>query len=221
MHFQRSRGTALELEEIRTASNTVLVTYFKSTTIKANEVNTADLGFLEAQWRTGCGDQQVCHRGRRLRSPHLLASSRQRSGTECITRCTLHTVTPASCLTTTRSSASPSETNQRHIPAFQVRYANFAIWLGDGGARPISGSLPAYSVFKLSSGETVRKVERDWQRHILGGFHERIDLATVPEGGPYKIAVQGYGCSYPFGVGGDFSRRLAHISTFRSLYHRR
>ena len=42
----------------------------------------------------------------------------------------------------------------------------------------------------------------------------------MPEGGLYKIAVKGYGCSYPFGVGGDFSRRLGHVA-FRSLYHQR
>ena len=53
-----------------------------------------------------------------------------------------------------------------------------------------------------------------------GDFVYRIDLSAVPEGGPYKIAVKGYGCSYPFGVGGDFSRRLGYVS-FRSLYHQR
>jgi hypothetical protein len=34
---------ALTLKEIRTASDTMLVAYFKSTTINANEVNTAPL----------------------------------------------------------------------------------------------------------------------------------------------------------------------------------
>ncbi len=36
-------SAALTLEEIHTASNNVLVAYFKSTAIKANEVNTTDL----------------------------------------------------------------------------------------------------------------------------------------------------------------------------------
>jgi len=38
-----STNAALTLEEIRTASNNVLVAYFKSTTIKPDEVNTTDL----------------------------------------------------------------------------------------------------------------------------------------------------------------------------------
>jgi len=48
----------------------------------------------------------------------------------------------------------------------------------------------------------------------------RLDLSAVPEGGPYKISVKGYGCSYLFGVGSDFSKRLGYVS-FRSLYHQR
>lgn len=42
-----SADAALKLEEIRTASNNVLVAYFKSTTINPNEVNTTDL----AAWK--------------------------------------------------------------------------------------------------------------------------------------------------------------------------
>ena len=53
-----------------------------------------------------------------------------------------------------------------------------------------------------------------------GDYVYRIDLSGVPEGGPYKISVSGYGCSYPFGVGGDFSRRLGYVA-FRALYYQR
>jgi endoglucanase len=53
-----------------------------------------------------------------------------------------------------------------------------------------------------------------------GDYVYRIDLASVPEGGPYKIAVQGYGSSHPFGVGGEFTRRLAHF-LFRAQYLQR
>jgi len=42
----------------------------------------------------------------------------------------------------------------------------------------------------------------------------------VPEGGPYQVCVAGYGCSYPFGVGGDFSSRLGYVA-FRALYYQR
>ena len=53
-----------------------------------------------------------------------------------------------------------------------------------------------------------------------GDYVYRIDLSAVPAGGPYRIVVSGYGCSYPFGVGGDFSRRLAYVA-FRALYYQR
>ena len=115
------------------------------------------------------------------------------------------------------------KTNQNAYSGLsKVRYANFAIWLGDGGPKPISGSLPEYSVFRLSNGETVAQgsLQEIGSDASSGDFVYRIDLSSVPEGGPYKIAVKGFGCSYPFGVGGDFSRRLAHVS-FRSLYHQR
>ncbi len=53
-----------------------------------------------------------------------------------------------------------------------------------------------------------------------GDYVYRIDLAKVPEGGPYKIVVDGIGCSYPFGVGGEFSKMLAH-QLFRAQYLQR
>src|ERR1017187_6545067 len=37
----------------------------------------------------------------------------------------------------------------------QVRYADFAIWLGDGGPQPISGPLPAYTVYNQFTGAQV------------------------------------------------------------------
>jgi endoglucanase len=116
------------------------------------------------------------------------------------------------------------KTNQNAYSALsKVRYANFAIWLGDGGSKQIRGDLlPTYTVFKVSTGQQVTQgtLKEIGQDESSGDFVYRIDLSAVPEGGPYKISVKGYGCSYPFGVGGDFSRRLGHIS-FRSLYHQR
>ena len=53
-----------------------------------------------------------------------------------------------------------------------------------------------------------------------GDYVYRIDLSGVPAGGPYRIIVSGYGCSYPFGVGGDFSERLGYVA-FRALYYQR
>jgi endoglucanase len=91
-----------------------------------------------------------------------------------------------------------------------------------GGSRQITGDLPTYTVFKVFTGEMVAQgsLREIGQDTSSGDFVYRIDLSAVPEGGPYKIAVKGYGCSYPFGVGGDFSRRLGYIC-FRSLYHQR
>ena len=106
-----------------------------------------------------------------------------------------------------------------------VRYANFAIWLGTGGAHPISGALPTYTVINQFTGEqvtngTLQMVTTAQPDTSSGDYVYRIDLSGVPEGGPYRVVVSGYGCSYPFGVGGDFSRRLAYVA-FRGLYYRR
>ncbi|MGD0744586.1 MAG: glycoside hydrolase family 9 protein [Verrucomicrobiota bacterium] len=106
-----------------------------------------------------------------------------------------------------------------------TRYANLAIWLGTGGSQQISGSLPTYTVFKQFTGEqvasgTLQTFGGGVQDSSSGDYVYRIDLSAVPEGGPYKVSVSGYGCSYPFGVGGDFSRRLGYVA-FRALYYQR
>ena len=103
----------------------------------------------------------------------------------------------------------------------KVRYANFAIWLGDGGSRTIEGALPAYSVLDGKGRKVAKGVLTDVGDDRSSGDHVyRIDLSAVPEGGPYRVSVQGYGVSWPFGVGGDFSKKVAWTS-FRALYHQR
>jgi len=96
----------------------------------------------------------------------------------------------------------------------KVRYAIFAIWLGDGGSKQISGDMPSYTVFRVADGAVITQgsLQSLGQDTSSGDFAYRIDLSAVPEGGPYKISVKGYGCSYPFGVGGDFSRRLGYVT---------
>ena len=114
------------------------------------------------------------------------------------------------------------KTNQVGYSALgHVRYANLAVWLGDGGAKKIEGALPEYSVIdrrgkKIVSG-TVKEIGED---RSSGDYVYRIDLSAVPEGGPYKVVVKGFGSSYPFGVGGDFSKKSGWTS-FRALYHQR
>ncbi|MBN2318080.1 MAG: glycoside hydrolase family 9 protein [Acidobacteria bacterium] len=115
------------------------------------------------------------------------------------------------------------KTNQSGYSAFsRTRYANFAVWLGTGGAQKIEGVLPSYEVFEPETNKTIAsgtltEIGKDGGS---GDYVYRIDLAAVPEGGPYKIAVHGYGSSHSFGVGGEFSKRLAHV-LFRAQYLQR
>lgn len=213
----------LSLKEIRTASNNILVAYFQSTIIQADEVKTDDLSAwkLDGQpvqaLHKFVTEADACEHHIYLQVPPLV------NGTK-YTLQTPHGET-SFVFDDTRIFCESIKTNQNaYCGLSKVRYANFALWLGDGGSQPIAGDLPTYTVFKMSTGETVTQgrlqplgKEADASS---GDFVYRIDLAAVPEGGPYKIAVQGYGCSYPFGVGGDFSRRLAYVE-FRSLYHQR
>jgi len=211
----------LALKEIRTASKDVLVAYFKSTVVNSNEVNTTDLASwkLNGQPVTAINrfvtEADACDHHIYLQVPTLV------SGT------TYTLQTPHGEMTFVfddRTTFCESiKSNQNGYSALsKVRYANFAIWLGDGGSRQITGDLPAYTVFKMANGAIIAQgiLQSLGEDASSGDFVYRIDLSDVPEGGPYRIAVKGYGCSYPFGVGGDFSRRLAYVS-FRSLYHQR
>ena len=103
----------------------------------------------------------------------------------------------------------------------KVRYANFAIWTGTGGGKKLEKGLPAYKVLDVKNKEVADgKLTEVGEDASSGGFVYRINLAEVPEGGPYKIVVDGVGCSYPFGVGGEFSDRLAY-TIFRAQYLQR
>jgi len=216
-----SANAALSLKEIRTASNDVLVACFKSGIIQADEVNTGDVSVWKLNGRPVTAihkfvtEADACDHHIYLQVPPLV------SGTS-YTLQTPHGDTTFA-FDDSRTFCESIKTNQNAYCALsKVRYANFAIWLGDGGSKQISGELPAYRVLRVSDGETVAQgtLREIGQDASSGDFVYRIDLSAVPEGGPYKIVVKGYGCSYPFGVGGDFSRRLAHVS-FRSLYHQR
>ena len=211
----------LSLKEIRTASNNVLVAYFKSTVAQADEVNTTDTSLWKLNGQPVMEinkfvtEADACDHHIYLQVPNLV------NGTS-YTLQTPHGDTTF-VFDDGKIFCESIKTNQNAYSALsQVRYANFAIWLGDGGSRQITGDLPTYTVFKLFTGETIAQgtLREIGQDDSSGDFVYRIDLSAVPEGGPYKIAVKGCGCSYPFGVGGEFSRRLGHIS-FRSLYHQR
>jgi endoglucanase len=115
------------------------------------------------------------------------------------------------------------KTNQAGYSALsKSRYAIFSIWLGTGGSRKIEGTLPSYEVFLQHSGNSIASgtIDEIGDDKSSGDYVYRIDLSDVPEGGPYKIAIKGFGCSYPFGVGGEFSKKAAYI-TFRGQYLQR
>lgn len=115
------------------------------------------------------------------------------------------------------------KTNQSAYSALsKKRFANFAVWTGTGGGSKIDGRLPEYDVFEVKTGKTVTRgtLSELGRNDNSGDFVYRIDLSKVPEGGPYKINLEGFGCSYPFGVGGQFSKRLAYVS-FRGLLYER
>jgi len=115
------------------------------------------------------------------------------------------------------------KTNQSGYSALsKVRYANFAIWTGTGGGGKIEGSLPSYEVFNIKSGKSIAigSLTELGENKNSGDFIYRIDLSAVPEGGPYKIDLKGYGCSWPFAVGGEYAKRLAYVS-FRGLLYER
>ena len=211
----------LSLKEVRTASNNVLVAYFQSDIIKADEVDISNL----SQWRINgqpvanahkfVTEADACDHHIYLQGPTLVNGKQY----------TLQTPYGGTTFTfdDKKIFCESIKTNQNAYSALsKVRYANFAIWLGDGGSQKISGVLPTYTVFNIGTGDQVTQgaLKAIGQDESSGDFVYQIDLSAVPEGGPYRISVKGYGCSYPFGVGGDFSRRLAHVS-FRALYHQR
>jgi endoglucanase len=211
----------LTFMEVRTASKDVLVAYFTSNVINTNEVSTDDLSAwkLNGQPVTAINrfitESDACDHHIYLHVPALVNGTTYTLQTPHGDKTFVFDDKTIYC--------ESIKSNQSGYSALsKVRYANFAIWLGDGGSKQISGDLPTYTVFKVASGEVITQgaLQTIGEDASSGDFVYRIDLSAVPEGGPYKIAVKGYGCSYPFGVGGDFSRRLGYVS-FRSLYHQR
>jgi endoglucanase len=214
----------LELTEIRTASNTVLVAYFLGPNL--NEVDTTNNGWQLNDKKPESIDKWVTsnwsgiefgyehHVYLTLKSPLVQGQKYELK-------------TPYGNKTFTFNSKAifceSIKTNQSaYSPLSKVRYANFAIWKGTGGSEKIQGQLPEYVVFETKTGIKVANgllTEAGFSENS-GDFVYRINLSEVPEGGPYKIEVKGFGSSHPFGVGGAFSQKLSYIS-FRGLLHQR
>ncbi len=111
-----------------------------------------------------------------------------------------------------------------------VRYANFGIFLGDLGPRQLE-NLSDFKVIDQNSGATIfsgdlvywgdhTDPENDHRNRGSGEHVYRIDLAAVPDGGPYVVSVPGFGISHPFSIGAEATRRISFVHT-RGLYHQR
>lgn len=103
------------------------------------------------------------------------------------------------------------------------RYANFGIFLGDLGPRQLEAPLQ----FEVLQQDTQVQISRgqasywgDDSKGTSGSYVYRLDLATLPSGGPYVIYLPGVGKSHAFHVGPVASAHAAYV-TARALYHQR
>ena len=219
-----SASAKLTIQEIRTASNNVIELFYTSDTLDANEVDISN----PAQWKVNGAEvlavnrigaaADKCDHFVYLTVPTLKNGKKYKIETPYGNYSLKFQDKAVYC--------EAIKTNQVAYSALSTkRFANFAIYLGDGGVKKIEGALPHYTVYKLKGKKTGKAVCSGQLTEIgddrsSGDFVYRIDLSQVPEGGPYKIVVDGYGSSYPFGVGGQFSQKLSYIS-FRSLFNQR
>jgi endoglucanase len=211
----------LTLKEIRTASNDVLVVFYTSDKIDINE---ADISNPTA-WKINGAPAKGIYKYVMQPDPcdhHIYIKTEQlNDGKEYMVE------TPYGnkrfVFTSDDILCESIKVNQAGYSALsKTRYANFAIWLGTGGSQKMEGNIPVYKVINTYSGKSILKgqLKEIGKDESSGDFVYRMDLSKVPEGGPYKIIVDGYGSSYPFGVGGEFSKRSAYL-LFRAQYLQR
>lgn len=215
----------LELTEIRTASNNILVAYFKGPDMNAINDTIVDNWSLNKEnpaainrWVTPKWDEIE------LNYEHHVYLDFDRNFVQNQSY-TLNT--PYGNATFVFDEAAvyceSIKTNQSAYSALStVRYANFSIWASNGKVEKIEGDLPEYYVVDINSEKQITSgtLEEVGSSENSGDFVYRINLSSVPKGGPYKVVVKGYGSSFPFAVGGEFSDRLAYIS-FRGLLYER
>lgn len=223
----------LALKEIRTASDAILVALFESRNVtgpvwdrvnQTNEVNAAD----RSKWKLDGQPVTAIHQ---FVTPaeycdyHIYLEVGKLVNGRHYTLQTPHGHTNF-VFDDRRMLCESIKVNQNaYSGASKARYANFAIWLGTGGGTNLSGPLPAFTVLNQTTGQQaaqgiLQPFGSGQPDASSGDSVYRIDLSGVPEGGPYIISVKGYGRSYPFGVGGEFSRRLGNVA-FRTLYYQR
>lgn len=217
--------TSMKISGVRTASQNILVVYFMGN--EMNEVNIDD----NNAWQLNGQQPQVIDKmvsphwsGKELGYEHrvyLTMAAPLKHGENYLLQSPYGE--KAFVFDEFKVLCESIKTNQSAYSALSTkRYANFAIWLGTGGGKEISGKLPEYKVVETATGETATHgiMEALGKNENSGDYVYRMDLSEVSEGGPYKIVVKGYGSSHPFGVGGAFSDRLAYVQ-FRGLLHQR
>ena len=214
----------LELKEIRTASNTILIVYFFGPNI--NEVST-----VPSEWKLNGQNPLSIEKwvtpnweNIEFGYEHHIYLNLSESFIEGMV---YELKSPFGDKTFTFSSKTifceSIKTNQGGYSGLSnVRYANFSIWTGTGGGSKIEGKLPQYSVIDIQTGKDVAKgkIIELGANENSGDYVYRMDISKVPEGGPFKLVVPGYGCSYPFTVGGQYAKHLAYVS-FRGLLYER
>ena len=210
----------ITLSEIRTASDRALVAFFNCDTFDINAIDISN----PAEWKINGKAAEAVHLYAMqtdgihfhvyLETGKLVKGKKYKVETPYGTKSIKFKEQDVFC--------ESIKTNQAAYSALsKSKYANFAIWLGTGGGRKIEGALPDFKVINAKGkAVTSGKIKEIGDDVSAGGFVYRIDLSGVPEGGPYKIVVNGYGSSYPFGVGGEFSKRLAY-TIFRAQYLQR
>jgi hypothetical protein len=141
------------LKEIRTASKDILVAYFQSTEANANEVNTTNL----ASWKLN--GQPVTAINKFVTEADACDHHIYLQVAPLVNGSTNTLETPHGEMTFVfddRTTFCESiKSNQSGSSALsKVRYANFAIWLGDGGSWPRKRSLmqPARKAIEANNG---------------------------------------------------------------------
>jgi endoglucanase len=106
-----------------------------------------------------------------------------------------------------------------------VRYANFGIFMGDKGAVQLTNP-PSYSVKdSLTNTTQYSDVLTFWgddtgiEIDNSGEYVYRMDLSSLEEG-KYYIEIDGIGRSLYFGIGVEYSRKIAKTH-LRGMYHQR
>lgn len=212
----------IKLREIRTASNNVIELCFRSDTLNVDEVSVENIAAWKVNGkaplqinRMAAAFEKECNHHVYLTVPALQDGKKYTIQTPYGKYTLKFDDDQVFC--------DAIKTNQVAYSALSTkRFANFAIYVGDGGSRKIEGKLPAYKVVDTKTGAqittgTLTEIGADASS---GDYVYRMDLSAVPEGGPYKLVVEGYGSSYPFAVGGEFSQHLTYVS-FRSLLNQR